>query len=107
MELRTGSWRPYGDTGNGVGRDALRGPGNLSVDVAVSRRFRITERFVLEARGESFNVINHTNFVGSIIPAGAGISATTLNTNLSSSSFGKVQSAFDPRIMQLVLKVYF
>lgn len=97
---------PLGTYGN-VGRDALRGPGNLSLDVAVSRRFRITERFTLEARGESFNVINHTNFVGSIIPSGAGISATTLTTNLSSSSFGKVQSAFDPRIMQLVLKFYF
>jgi hypothetical protein len=96
-----------GATGN-VGRGALRGPGNLSFDVALSRRFKIGERFTLEARGESFNVINHTNFVGAIQGAGtANAGATTLNTNLSSSAFGKALAAFDPRIMQLVLKLYF
>jgi hypothetical protein len=30
-----------------------------------------------------------------------------MNNNLSSSAFGKAQSAFDPRIMQLVLKLRF
>jgi Carboxypeptidase regulatory-like domain len=96
-----------GATGN-VGRGALRGPGNVSFDVAVSRRFRIAERFTLEARGEAFNIINHVNFVGAIQGAGTGSAgATTMNTNLSSSAFGKALAAFDPRIMQLVLKVYF
>ena len=98
---------PLGSYGN-LGRDATRGPGNVSFDVAVSRRFRMTERFTLEARGESFNAINHTNFVGAIQPSGTGsATAATLNNNLSSSAFGKVQAAFDPRIMQLVLKLYF
>ena len=98
---------PLGTFGN-LGRDATRGPGNVSFDVAVSRRFRITERFTLEARGESFNAINHVNFVGAIQPSGTGsATAATLNNNLSSSAFGKVQAAFDPRIMQLVLKLYF
>jgi hypothetical protein len=98
---------PLGTYGN-VGRDALRGPGNISFDVAVSRRFNFNERFTLEVRGESFNAINHTNFVGSIQPSGTGsATAATLNNNLSSSAFGKVQAAFDPRIMQLVLKLYF
>jgi hypothetical protein len=96
-----------GATGN-VGRGALRGPGNVSFDVAVSRRFRIAERFTLEARGEAFNIINHVNFVGAIQGAGTGSAgATVMNTNLSSSAFGKALAAFDPRIMQLVLKMYF
>jgi hypothetical protein len=94
-----------GTFGN-VGRNALRGPGALNIDVGLSRIFKLTERFNLEARAESFNVINHTNFVGAISPAG-GTSYTTMNTNSSSSAFGKVQSAFDPRIMQFALKVHF
>jgi hypothetical protein len=79
----------------------------VNVDVALSRIFGVTERFRLEARAEAFNIINHANFVGGISPAGTVQSYTTMNTNLSSSSFGLVQSAFDPRILQFALKVYF
>lgn len=86
----------------------MRGPGTVSFDVALTRKFKITERFQLEARGEAFNIINHTNFVGGIQGAGTASAAyTTMNTNLSSSSFGKALAAFDPRIMQLVLKLHF
>ncbi len=89
-----------------LGRNALRGPGALNFDVGLSRLFKLKERFNLEARAEAFNVLNHTNFVGAISPAG-GTSYTTMNTNSSSSAFGKVQSAFDPRIMQFALKLHF
>ena len=97
---------PTGTFGD-VGRNELRGPGTVNVDVALSRIFGVTERFRLEARAEAFNIINHANFVGGISPAGTVQSYTTMNTNLSSSSFGLVQSAFDPRILQFALKVYF
>ncbi len=97
---------PTGTFGH-VGRNALRGPGTTNVDVALSRIFGISERFHLEARAEAFNIINHPNFVGAISPAGLVAAFTTMNTNLSSSSFGQVQSAFDPRIMQFALKLYF
>jgi hypothetical protein len=97
---------PTGTFGN-VGRNELRGPGTVNVDVALSRIFKFTERFSVQVRAEAFNVINHTNFVGGISPAGTVQSYTTMNTNLSSSSFGLVQSAFDPRILQFALKLYF
>jgi len=97
---------PTGSFGN-VGRNALRGPGTVNVDVALSRIFGITERFRLEARAEAFNIINRANFVGGISPAGTVAAFTTMTTNLSSSSFGQVQSAFDPRILQFALKAYF
>jgi hypothetical protein len=45
--------------------------------------------------------------VGAISPAGGGGSFTTMNNNLSSSAFGKAQSAFDPRILQFALKLHF
>jgi hypothetical protein len=93
---------PIGTFGN-VGRDALRGPGMLNVDLALSRIFAIRESLRLEGRFEAFNVINHTNFIGSITSPGQ----TALVTNLSSATFGRIQSANDPRILQFALKLLF
>ncbi|MGA8594614.1 MAG: hypothetical protein WB676_07700, partial [Bryobacteraceae bacterium] len=63
----------------------------------------------LQARGEAFNILNHTNFVGAFAPAGqeAGASYGTLSTNLSSSNFGQVTGAYDPRILQFAMKLVF
>jgi hypothetical protein len=97
---------PVGSYGD-VGRNALRGPGTFNFDLALSRQFKVTERFILEARAEAFNIINHTNFVGAISPGGTVAAFTTMNTNASSSTFGQPQAAFDPRILQFALKLYF
>jgi hypothetical protein len=95
-----------GGYGN-VGRNALRGPGTFNFDVGLSRQFKITERFSLQARAEAFNVLNHTNFVGGISPSGLIAAFTLLNTNVTSATFGQPQAAFDPRILQFALKLYF
>jgi Carboxypeptidase regulatory-like domain len=97
---------PIGGYGN-VGRNALRGPGTFNFDVALSRQFKINERLSVQARAEAFNLLNHTNFVGGISPGGTVAAFTTLSTNLSSSNFGQPQAAFDPRILQFALKLYF
>jgi len=94
-----------GTFGN-LGRNALRGPGTVSADVALSRIFKFTERYSLQARAEAFNILNHANFVGAVSPAGQP-SFTTMNTTLSSSTYGQVQAAFDPRILQFALKLSF
>jgi len=95
-----------GTYGN-VGRNELRGPATVNFDAAISRIFRLNERFSLQARADAFNVFNHTNFVGAISPAGLPTSYSTLSTNLSSSNFGQVQAAFDPRILQFSMKLHF
>jgi len=82
-----------GTYGN-VGRDAFRGPGLLSFDVALSRQFRLRERWALEGRAEAFNAINHANY-------------NNPTTTLSSSNFGKITAAGDPRLLQFVMKVKF
>jgi hypothetical protein len=97
---------PVGTYGN-VGRNALRGPGGFFFDTSVSRIFKLNERFNLEARAESFNLLNHTVFVGAISPAGTGTSFSTISTGLNSSSFGKINAAFDPRIFQFAMKLHF
>jgi len=95
-----------GTYGN-LGRNALRGPGSFFFDTSVSRVFKLREWIQLEARGEAFNILNHTNFVGAISPAG-GAAFSTASTNLSSTAtFGKINGAFDPRILQFALKLHF
>jgi hypothetical protein len=97
---------PVGTYGN-LGRNAVRGPGSFFLDTSVSRIFKVRERYQLEARAEAFNIMNHTNFVGAISPAG-GNSFSTATTNLSSgTTFGKINGAFDPRILQFALKLHF
>ena len=61
----------------------------------------------MQARADAFNVLNHTNFVGAISPAGTVTGYTTFSNNMSASTFGRVQAAFDPRILQFALKLYF
>ncbi len=99
---------PTGTYGN-VGRNALRGPGFFNFDLALSRTFKIKERYGLQARAEAFNILNHTNFVGNIVPAGQppGASYSTLSQGLSSATFGQIMGAFDPRILQFALKMTF
>jgi hypothetical protein len=94
-----------------LGRNAVRGPHNVNADFALSRIFKVNERYSVQARAEAFNVFNHANFVGAISPAGGATYAIFSNgvnpNNLSSSSFGRIPSAFDPRIIQFALKFYF
>jgi hypothetical protein len=99
---------PIGTYG-ALGRNAVRGPSFFGFDLSLSRMFRINERFGLQARGEAFNVLNHTNFVGNIVPAGqpAGATYGTIVQSLNSSTFGQITGAFDPRIFQFALKLYF
>jgi hypothetical protein len=97
-----------GTYGN-LGRNAVRGPGNFSFDLSLTRTFHMTERLSLQARAEAFNILNHTNFVGAFAPAGqpAGATYGTLSTNFSSSNFGQATGAYDPRILQFAMKLYF
>lgn len=90
-----------------LGRNVLRGPKTINFDTAVSRIFNVTERYRLQARMDMFNVFNHANFAGAISPPGTVTGYATLTTNMSSSAFGRISSAFDPRIIQFALKLHF
>lgn len=82
-----------GTFGN-LGKNTMRGPRFFNTDLAVIKNTQITERVRLQFRSEFFNVFNNVNF-------------GQPNANLSSGSFGRITSAFDPRVIQLALKLGF
>lgn len=78
-----------------AGRNILRGPDLLYLDVSVLRNFSITERVKLQFRAEAFNL---TNTVAFGLP----------NSNVSGGSAGVITSlAADPRIMQFAGRISF
>jgi hypothetical protein len=84
---------PTGSYGN-LGYNNIKGPGVFNLDVAVSRTFPIWEKRTLQFRAEAFNLPNHVNF-------------NTPVAALNSGTFGQIQAAGDPRIVQLAMKLVF
>ena len=76
------------------GRNNIQGPGGLTFDLAVIRRFSIAERHKIEARAEAFNILNHPVFGNP-------------RTSLTDANIGRILSSNDPRIMQFALKYIF
>ena len=76
-------------------RNVLRAPGTFNLDWSVAKSFHISERFSTQLRGDFFDLLNtpHFNAPGSSVA--------------STSTFGKITAAGDPRIVQLSLRVRF
>ncbi len=79
-------------------RNLLDGPGYRVVDLAISRDFRLTERFRLRFRAEGTNVFNMVNLgqPGNSVPSGA-----------TSTTFGVISSAAAMRKLQFGLRLTF
>jgi hypothetical protein len=85
---------PGGGFGN-LGRNVLRGPGQVRFDVALSKETKLTERVGFELRAEIFNLFNSVNFAQ---PSG----------DLADSEFGQITNTVGgPRTVQLGLRVNF
>jgi outer membrane receptor protein involved in Fe transport len=80
-------------------RNLLYGPGYKTVDLAISRNFKLSERFNLTFRGDASNAFNHPNLglPGSAVPAAGSTSA----------SFGVITSANAMRRLQFGLRLTF
>lgn len=83
-----------GTFGN-VPRNFLQGPGYFNVDFSMQKSFQPAERFRLTLRGDFFNIFNNVHFNA----PGSSVSST--------STFGKITSAGDPRILQIALRLHF
>jgi hypothetical protein len=76
-------------------RNVLRAPGTFNLDWSLAKDFRVTERWTIQLRGDFFNLFNNVNFSA----PGASVAST--------STFGKITAAADPRIVQLAAKIRF
>ncbi len=87
------SFYPYGT----LPRNALRGPSQTNLDLAISKHFLFLikdKNIDLELRGDAFNVLNHTQF-------------RNPDTTITDSTFGQVSTTYDPRILQVALHLQF
>jgi hypothetical protein len=83
----------------GVGRNTGRSFDYASLDLRLSRRFRITEHLTLDLTADGFNLLNRANYSVPNNTFGAG--ATPLPT------FGQPTQASDPRQFQFGLRLSF
>jgi hypothetical protein len=62
-----------------TGRNLFRGPGFWNMDAGIYKKFKLTERFNLQIRGEMYNMFNHHPFamIGGNNDVSAGITSTT------------------------------
>ena len=84
---------PLGQIGN-CKRRFFHGPGINNWNIALQKDTKLTESVALVFRAEAYNVFNHAQF-------------NNPNGLWNSSTFGIVNSARDPRIMQMALKLVF
>jgi hypothetical protein len=90
------------DPGSSIGRNSATLPMQASVDVRVSRRFRLGGPFSIDGIFEVFNLFNRTNFteINNIFGTGA-YPANPVPT------FGQFTQAAPPRQIQLAAKLSF
>jgi len=88
------SWAAGAGRYGTLGRNVWHGPGLNNWDWSLFKSFRITETHRLEFRSEFFNLWNHTQF-------------GQPNASISSSAFGRITTANEPRLIQLALKYMF
>ena len=85
-----GRFQVFGDEG----RNVIAGPGYMNWDFSVFKNMVVREGKDVQFRAELFNFLNHTNFRPPV-------------SDISSPSFGQVQSDISPRVVQLALKFLF
>ena len=114
----------WGTFGN-EGRNAVIGPSYQDVDIALQRRFAISERYSVALRFEAFNLANKVNYLnplgtstgeyinssndnfGTLTPSGACSTAVGQRACNTSATFGQLTQANDPRSLQFSGKFFF
>jgi hypothetical protein len=95
------------------GFDVLRGPGQINLDGALFRTFRITERIATQFRAQVFNVANTPHFANPASNAGSLVlnPNSTINNlggfTVISATTGNGREGVDQRVFQLALRVSF
>jgi hypothetical protein len=77
-----------------AGRDSIIGPGQFTLNSSMGRTFRLNDRFNLDLRIDSTNLLNHATF-------------TSWNTTVTSTQFGLPIAANAMRSIQITLRLRF
>jgi hypothetical protein len=82
--------------------NAVRRPGRDNWNISLFKNFLFNEEggTKLQFRAEFFNIWNHPQWVGDTLNGG-------ISTNYGASNFGAATSAYDPRTIQLALRLSF
>ena len=92
-------------------RDRVWGPGRDNWNLSLYKNFVFSESrgSSLQFRAEFFNIWNHTQWIGDNQNGGISTNASFLKDGSldPTSNFGHVTSAYDPRTIQLALKLFF
>lgn len=86
----TDAWGHFGSSGRGV----VTGPGLNNWDLAAIKNIKIAESVSMQFRAEFFNSFNHVSF-------------TSFDNYTDDFTFGRLNGDYEPRIIQLGLKLYF
>jgi hypothetical protein len=97
---------------NMVGRNSFRGPGFWNVDMGAYKKFKLTERFSMQLRGEMYNMFNHHPFA--MVGGNNDVSALTFEapgtpgvSTLPATSLPSQVKKIGNRDVQLGLKIIF
>lgn len=85
---------PNGSSFGDAGRNIIKGPGQVSLDMSLSKSFTIKESRSLELRLQAANVFNIVQF-------------TSINTVVNSLTFGEVTSAAATRRITMIMRFRF
>ena len=90
-----------------LGRNAIRGPGFVNLDISLAKHFKFfdMDKVDAELRMDAFNAFNHANF-GAPSTGSLG-TITSPNTDINSPQFGQVSTTVSPRVVQLALHLRF
>lgn len=88
------SLRPAAAAFGNLGRNTERGDAFFETNLSAQKDFRFSEKVAAQIRGELFNVFNETNF-------------NAVDNVMTSPTFGRYTSAFDPRRAQIALRLIF
>ena len=85
--------QPVNTPGN-ASRNVALGPHFYNVDLSLVKRFAVSESVAVDLRVDAFNLLNQVNF-------------TNPNSTFGSSSFGSITGAYDPRVLQMAIRLRF